>query len=71
MFGHKLNFNLATRFGHKNTSPNKFGHKASHSKHNSHTVYDSDDDQVPKSHLERNSTREHHNYHNAHNPAHR
>ncbi len=71
MFGHKLNFNSATRFGHKNTSQNKFGHKSSHSKNNSQSLDDGDGDNVPKSDLERNTTREYHGYHNAHNPAHR
>ena len=72
MFGHKLNFNGSNRFGHKNTSSSKFGHKSSHSKHNSQQMLDDgDEDPVPKSDLERNTTREHHGYHNAHNPAHR
>jgi hypothetical protein len=71
VFGHKLNINSATRFGHKNTTQNKLGHKSSHSKSNSQTLDDGDEDAIPKSDLERNTTREHHNYHNAHNPAHR
>ena len=71
MFGHKLNSNSATRFGHKNTSPRSFGHKSTHSKSNSRTLDDGDEDKVPKSDLERNTTREYHGYHNAHNPSHR
>ncbi len=70
VFGHKLNSNSATRFGHKNTSPRTFGHKSNHSKSNTQVLDDGDEDKVPKSDLERN-TREHHNYHNAHNPMHR
>ncbi len=54
----------------KKTSPRTFGHKSSHSKSNSQTLDDGDEDKVPKSDLERN-TREYHGYHNAHNPAHR
>jgi hypothetical protein len=70
MFGHKLNFNSANRFGHKNTTQSKFGHKSSHSRNNSHSLDDGDEDKVPKRDLERN-TREYHGYHNAHNPSHR
>ncbi len=65
-FGHKLNINSATRFGHKNTTQNKFGHKSNHFKSNSQSPDDGNEDAIPKSDLERNTTREYHGYHNAH-----
>jgi hypothetical protein len=72
MFGHKLFYNSSNRFGHKNTVGNKFSHKAQTSKNNNHTLLDdNDNDKVPKSDLERHSTREYHSYHSSHNPSHR
>jgi hypothetical protein len=69
MYGQKL-FEPSNRYGHKlANSSNRYGHKWSNPKRNSFRTDEQESER--KSDLERHSTREHHDYHNAHNPMHR
>lgn len=68
MYGQKL-FEPSNRYGHKLANSSiRYGHKWVHSKRN---AFKSDEpEEEKKSDLEK-ATREHHDYHNSHNPMHR